>query len=127
MRAGRRVLEPKRIHDLCLAEGVGVWCGGMLDTDLGRVANAALAALLGFTLPANISASARFYARDITTPVELAGDLIEVPRGVGFEVEPIAEVLDKVMRPMEPGAKPALMGWANGSCSASTRQPRAAL
>ena len=101
MRAGRRVLEPKRIHDLCLAEGVGVWCGGMLDIDLGRVANAALAALLGFTLPADISASARFSARDITTPIELVGGFIEVPTGVGFGVEPITEVLDAVTTSVE--------------------------
>src|SRR5450756_811088 len=85
-------LEAKRIHDLCVAAGVGVWCGGMLETGIGRAANAALAALPGFTLPGDISASGRFYARDITTPIELVGGFIEVPRGVGFGVEPIAEV-----------------------------------
>ena len=104
-----------------------MWCGGMLETRIRRAANAALAALPGFTLPGDISASGRFYAQDITESIELVGGFIEMPRGVGFEVEPIAEVLDEVMRPMEPGAKPALMGWANGPCSASTRQPRAAL
>jgi len=94
-------LEAKRIHDLCLAEGVGVWCGGMLETGIGRAANAALAALPGFTLPGDISASGRFYARYITPPIELVGGFIEVPRGVGFGVEPIAEVLSAVTTALE--------------------------
>ena len=51
--------EARRIHDLCLASGIPVWCGGMLETGLGRAANLALAALPGFTLPGDISASAR--------------------------------------------------------------------
>ena len=58
-------LEAVRIHDLCVAKGIPVWCGGMLETGIGRAANAALAALPGFTLPGDISASTRFYARDI--------------------------------------------------------------
>ena len=66
-------LEAVRIHDLCLARGVPVWCGGMLETGIGRAANAALAALPGFTLPGDISASTRFYARDIVTdPITIA-------------------------------------------------------
>jgi len=89
-------LEAKRIHDLCLAKGVGVWCGGMLETGIGRAANAALAALPGFTLPGDISASGRFYAQDITTPIAIVDGFIEVPTGVGFGVEPIAEALDAV-------------------------------
>ena len=56
-------LEAIRIHDLCLARGVPVWCGGMVETGIGRAANAALAALPGFTLPGDISASTRFYAQ----------------------------------------------------------------
>ena len=94
-------LKAKRIHDLCLAEGVGVWCGGMLETGIGRAANAALAALPGFTLPGDISASGRFYARDITPPIELAGGFIEVPTGIGFRVGPIADVLREVTTSME--------------------------
>ncbi|NCU81767.1 MAG: o-succinylbenzoate synthase, partial [Acidimicrobiia bacterium] len=61
-------LEAKRIHDLCVSRGVPVWCGGMLETGIGRAANLALAALPGFTLPGDISASARYFARDITQP-----------------------------------------------------------
>ena len=49
-------LEARRIHDVCVAHGVPVWCGGMLETGLGRAANVALAALPGFTLPGDTSA-----------------------------------------------------------------------
>jgi len=94
-------LEAKRIHDLCLAEGVGVWCGGMLETGIGRAANAALAALPGFTLPGDISASGRFYAPDITPPIELVDGCVGVPTGVGFGLEPIADVLDAVTTSVE--------------------------
>jgi len=58
-------LSAVRIHDLCVARGVPVWCGGMVETGIGRAANAGLASLPGFTLPGDISASTRFYARDI--------------------------------------------------------------
>ncbi len=54
------------IHDLCREAGIPVWCGGMLETNVGRASNLALASLPGFTLPGDISASARYYARDIT-------------------------------------------------------------
>jgi len=54
------------IHDLCLAQGVPVWCGGMLETGIGRASNLALAALPGFSLPGDISASDRYYREDIT-------------------------------------------------------------
>ena len=62
-------LEAKRIHDVCVAHGVPVWCGGMLETGLGRAANVALAALPGFTLPGDTSASGRYYRADITAAV----------------------------------------------------------
>jgi o-succinylbenzoate synthase len=54
------------IHDICQTNGIPVWCGGMLETGVGRAANLALASLPGFTLPGDISASARYYAEDIT-------------------------------------------------------------
>jgi O-succinylbenzoate synthase len=54
------------IHDLCQKAGIPVWCGGMLETNVGRATNLALASLPGFVLPGDISASARYYARDIT-------------------------------------------------------------
>lgn len=89
-------LEAKRIHDLCVANGVAVWCGGMLETGIGRAANAALAALPGFTLPGDISASSRFYEQDITAPTELVDGHIVVPDGPGFGATPIASRLTAV-------------------------------
>ncbi len=82
-------LEAVRIHDLCLAKGIPVWCGGMLETGIGRAANAALAALPGFTLPGDISASSRFYADDIVVdPITITDGHVTVPTsiGLGFEV-----------------------------------------
>lgn len=54
------------VHELCREEGVPVWCGGMLETGIGRASNLALASLPGFALPGDISASDRYYVRDIT-------------------------------------------------------------
>ena len=90
-------LEAVRIHDLCLAKGIPVWCGGMLETGIGRAANAALAALPGFTLPGDISASTRFYARDIVTdPITITDGHVTVPTspGLGFDLD--RDFLDSV-------------------------------
>ncbi|MER6178590.1 o-succinylbenzoate synthase [Streptosporangium sp. NPDC001681] len=89
-------LEARRIHDLCRAHGVAVWCGGMLETGVGRAANVALAALPGFTLPGDISASHRYYTTDITPPFELSDGHLDVPGGPGIGVEPIPGVLREV-------------------------------
>lgn len=82
-------LAGKRIHDACLAAGVPVWHGGMLETGVGRAANLALAALPGFTLPGDISAAARYWATDIVTePAVLEPDgTIRVPSGPGIGVD----------------------------------------
>lgn len=77
-------LEARRIHDVARAAGVAVWCGGMLETGLARGANAALAALPGFTLAGDISASSRFYAHDITSPYVLEDGYIAVPTFAGL-------------------------------------------
>lgn len=97
IKAGRvgGYLAARRIHDLCQANGIPVWCGGMVETGLGRAANAALAALPGFTLPGDISGSDRFYERDITAPFELQNGQIAVPAGPGLGREPIQEALDE--------------------------------
>jgi O-succinylbenzoate synthase len=58
--------EAVAIHDLCRSQGIPVWCGGMLETGVGRAANLALATLPGFTLPGDISATDRYYMEDIT-------------------------------------------------------------
>jgi o-succinylbenzoate synthase len=64
-------LEALRVHDACRALDVPVWCGGMLETGVGRAANVALAALPGFLLPGDTSASSRYFAEDITEPFVL--------------------------------------------------------
>ncbi len=86
--------EAVRIHDLCLQRGVPVWCGGMLETGLGRAANVALASLPGFTLPGDVSASARWFPEDLTEPFVLVDGQLAVPTGPGLGVTPIASVLE---------------------------------
>ncbi len=90
-------LESRRIHDVCVANGVPVWCGGMLETGIGRAANAALAALPGFTLPGDVSASSRYYAQDITAPFVLEQGHLRVPTGPGIGVEPLPDVLAELV------------------------------
>jgi len=89
-------LESRRIHDLAVAHGVPVWCGGMLETGLGRAANVALAALPGFTLPGDTSGSSRYYTEDITDPFVIKDGYLDVPTGAGIGVEPNADALDAV-------------------------------
>jgi O-succinylbenzoate synthase len=89
-------LEARRIHDVCVAHGVPVWCGGMLETGLGRAANVALAALPGFTLPGDTSASGRYYHSDITEPFVLDGGYMSVPTGPGIGVTPLPDRLAEV-------------------------------
>ena len=98
IKAGRvgGYLEARRIHDLCEARRVPVWCGGMLETGLGRAANVALAALPNFTLPGDTSASGRYYAQDITEPFVLRDGRLDVPQGPGLGVTPIPEILDEL-------------------------------
>jgi O-succinylbenzoate synthase len=76
------------IHDLCRERGVPVWCGGMLETGVGRASNLALASLPGFVLPGDISASDRYYAEDITHErfVLNSDSTIDVPSGPGLGV-----------------------------------------
>jgi o-succinylbenzoate synthase len=91
LKAGRvgGYLEAVRIHDRCARSGVPVWCGGMLETGIGRAANLALATLPNFSLPGDLSASDRFWAADIVTePAVLAPDgTLAVPAGPGTGVE----------------------------------------
>ncbi|NNH71290.1 o-succinylbenzoate synthase [Nocardia uniformis] len=89
-------LEARRIHDVCAAHGIPVWCGGMLETGLGRAANIALAALPGCVLPGDTSASGRYYHTDITAPFVLDDGHLPVPTGPGIGVRPIPELLDEV-------------------------------
>jgi o-succinylbenzoate synthase len=89
-------LEARRIHDVASAAGVPVWCGGMIESGIGRAANIALASLPGFTLPGDVSASGRFYATDITEPFVMADGHLSVPTGPGLGVTPVPEVLDEL-------------------------------
>jgi O-succinylbenzoate synthase len=76
----------RRIHDLCAAIGIPVWCGGLLETGIGRAHNLALASLPGFSLPGDLSASARYYEQDvIDPPVVMESDgTVAVPSGPGL-------------------------------------------
>jgi O-succinylbenzoate synthase len=86
------LLEAKRVHDLCLARGVPVWCGGMHEFGIGRAANVAIAALPGFTIPGDVSGSDKYYAEDIVEPPILADrGAIAVFNGPGLGVEPLEE------------------------------------
>ena len=79
--------EAVAIHDVCVDAGVDLWCGGMLESGIGRCAAVALASLPGFTLAADLSASARYFARDITQPFLLEESTLRVPTGVGLGVQ----------------------------------------
>lgn len=96
-------LAGKAIHDHCVAAGIPVWHGGMLETGIGRAANLALAALPGFTLPGDISAASRYWHADIVTePATLEPDgTIRVPAGPGIGVDVDREVLDAVTTSVE--------------------------
>ena len=89
-------LEARRIHDLCAERGIPVWCGGMLESGIGRAANVALAALPGFTLTGDTSASDRYYAQDITAPFVLEDGRLRVPTGAGLGVEVLRDVVDSL-------------------------------
>jgi o-succinylbenzoate synthase len=87
--------EALRIHAIAREAGVPVWCGGMLETGVGRAANVALATLPGFTLPGDTSGSDRYFHRDLTEPFVVDPDgMMAVPRGPGIGAEPIPEILE---------------------------------
>jgi len=94
-------LESVKIHDLCVKNRVPVWCGGMLETGIGRAANLALAALPGFTLPGDTSASARYFKQDVTTPFVMDDGYLTVPTGDGIGVTPDLDFLDSITRSKE--------------------------
>jgi O-succinylbenzoate synthase len=86
------LLEAKRVHDLCVARGVPVWCGGMHEFGIGRAANVAVAALPGFILPGDVSGSDKYYAEDIVElPILADRGAIAVFHGPGLGVEAIEE------------------------------------
>ena len=90
IKAGRLggLSQALQVHDICRAASMPVWCGGMLETGVGRASNLALASLPNFSLPGDISASDRYYARDITNErfVLNSDSTIDVPSGPGLGV-----------------------------------------
>jgi O-succinylbenzoate synthase len=98
IKAGRvgGLSEGLAIHNLCYKQGVPVWCGGMLETGVGRAANLALASLPGFSLPGDISATDRYYLEDITQErfTLNADSTIDVPTGPGLGVNVNAAALE---------------------------------
>ncbi len=89
------ILEARKVHDVCRDAGVPVWCGGMLETGIGRATNLALAAMPNFTLPGDTSASARYFEDDITEPFVLDPDgTMDVPSGPGIGVAPRQDRLE---------------------------------
>jgi O-succinylbenzoate synthase len=88
----------RRIHDLCQRRGIPVWCGGMLESGIGRAHNIALSTLANFTLPGDVSASKRYWAEDIISPeitVSPQGT-IRVPAGPGMGFEPRLDLIEKL-------------------------------
>lgn len=81
--------EAVKIHDLCIEESIPVWCGGMIEFGISRAHNIALASLKGFTIPGDLSSSAKYWERDIIEPeIEVINGKITVPKtaGMGFTV-----------------------------------------
>jgi len=97
-------IEAKKIHDYCSDKHIPLWCGGMLETGIGRAFNVAIATLKNFKLPNDISATKRYWENDIIDyEFELKEGMIEVPEGKGIGVE-----LDKEMI-----KKHKIFEWAN--------------
>ncbi len=89
--------EARRIHDLCAQRSVPVWCGGMLETGIGRAANVALATLPNFRLPGDLSASARYYTEDLIEEsfVLNSDSTLTVPTAAGIGVQIRADRLQR--------------------------------
>ncbi|HEV7857733.1 MAG TPA: enolase C-terminal domain-like protein, partial [Pyrinomonadaceae bacterium] len=83
--------ESRRVERTCREQGIPVWCGGMLESGVGRAHNIAISTLEGFTLPGDVSASARYWDEDIIEPpVTVTGQgTILAPRapGIGYEIK----------------------------------------
>ena len=92
--------EALALHELCVARGVPLWCGGMVESGIGRLANVHLQTLPGFTLPGDTSASARYFAEDLVDPpvtVSPAGT-IEVPEGPGIGRDIVWERVERATK-----------------------------
>jgi len=88
----------RRIHDLCQQRGVPVWCGGMLESGIGRAHNIALSTLPNFTLPGDVAASKRYWVEDLIDPEVTVSPqgTIRVPTGPGIGFELRLELIEKL-------------------------------
>jgi O-succinylbenzoate synthase len=86
------------IHDICQRAGIPVWCGGMLESGIGRAYNVALASLSNFSLPGDLSPSARYWARDIVSPewTMEADGMVRVPTAPGLGVAVDTDFIDSI-------------------------------
>lgn len=81
--------ESLKIHDYCQQHGIDVWCGGMLESGIGRAHNVAITTLTGFTLPGDTASASRYWERDVTkTEVTVEDGYITVPTASGIGYEP---------------------------------------
>ena len=84
------ITQAIKIHDLCVAKGIDLWCGGMLEAGIGRAHNVVITSLAGFNLPGDTAASSKYWEEDIITPeVTVHNGVITVPStaGIGYEVD----------------------------------------
>src|SRR5205807_4376774 len=90
--------EALKIHDVCHSNKIPVWCGGMLETGIGRAQNIALSTLPNFTLPGDVSASKRYWKEDIIEPpVEITRDgFIDVPQNAGSGFKVRTDLIEKL-------------------------------
>ncbi len=83
--------ESKRIHDICQANKVPVWCGGMLESGVGRAHNIALSTLANFILPGDVSASKRYWSRDVIQPEVVVSErgtiTVSDQPGLGYDID----------------------------------------
>ena len=88
----------REIHNLCVESGIPAWCGGMLESGVGRAHNIAMSTLPGFVLPGDVSASQRYWNEDIIEPeVEVTSNgTINVPKGVGLGYIVRQELVEKL-------------------------------
>ncbi|WP_025845282.1 o-succinylbenzoate synthase [Brevibacillus agri] len=78
--------DARKLHDLCAAKGVPVWCGGMQEVGIGRAHNIAIASLANFTIPGDTSPSHRYFTEDVVTPMIdfVSPGVLAVPTGAGI-------------------------------------------
>lgn len=88
----------RRIHDLCLSKQIPVWCGGMLESGIGRAHNIALSTLENFSLPGDVTASRRYWLEDVIEPeVEVTSQgTIRVPEGPGIGYAPRIDRIESI-------------------------------